>query len=354
MSETAFILHNCTKAMFGSSEAIHLVEQKSRLEQAVLSNDPSLTLDTSKSLLESIFKTILSDRIAAPDLGQDFKPLYKNVRDVLVLNQDVEANEILKKLTNAIVHNIAELRNKYGSASHGDDGCYENPIQMPEAEMVAHIVDGMGGFLLKKNKDLNDPEFAQRIYYNDYAEFNDWLDSQNESIKIPVDQASPILFSVFLFTHDVSVYRAMLLQYIQTEKEDADVSEDTSLVEIVSKPSPVLVTGREQHGEPSEVPSMGNIYIADDKDTPVIATLLEIGVEQEVEPARIQLIAEKLSKELNALKTVDWQVRENIQSQMRTTMRITLRKLGYPIGHRDDAIAAIMEYLLTEDAREND
>jgi hypothetical protein len=106
--------------------------------------------------------------------------------------------------------------------------------------------------------------------------------------------------------------------------------------------------------EVDDIPSLGKVYIADDKDTPVIATLLENSAKHEVEPARIQLIAEKLRKDLHALKTVDWQIRDTIQSQMRTNMRITLRKFGYPIGQRDESIAAIMEYLLAEDAREND
>ena len=106
----------------------------------------------------------------------------------------------------------------------------------------------------------------------------------------------------------------------------------------------VALTDIKQDDSPSQ------IYIADDKDSPVIATLLEIGVEQEIDPARIQLIAEKLTEELNFLKTVDWYKRENIQSQMRTSMRVILRKLSYPTSHRDEVIVAIMDYLINEEA----
>ena len=128
------------------------------------------------------------------------------------------------------------------------------------------------------------------------------------------------------------------------------VAEDRREYELEQSAKRVKQAKASSDDEPDDIPAMGHVYVADDKDTPVIATLLEMGVEQQVEPARIQLIAEKLSKELNALKTVDWQVRENIQSQMRTTMRITLRKLGYPIGQRDEVIDAIMEYLKNEEA----
>lgn len=46
---------------------------------------------------------------------------------------------------------------------------------------------------------------------------------------------------------------------------------------------------------------------------------------------------------------MDWQTRDNIQSQMRASMRITLRKLGYPVNQRDGAITGIMEYLVAEE-----
>ena len=101
---------------------------------------------------KAIFKTILSDRVATPNLDQDLSPLYRSVREVLPLNQDAAANEILKRLTNSIVHSVAELRNNYGAASHGNDGYFESPIEMPEAEMVARVVDGMAGFLFLKHK----------------------------------------------------------------------------------------------------------------------------------------------------------------------------------------------------------
>jgi hypothetical protein len=97
-----------------------------------------------------------------------------------------------------------------------------------------------------------------------------------------------------------------------------------------------------------------HVFVGDDKDSPVIASILHTHAASQVEPGRIQLIAEKLAKDLDKLKTIDWRIRENIQSQMRTNMRITLRKFGYPIGQRDESIAAIMEYLLAEDARDND
>lgn len=333
MTDVAFILQSCTKAIAGEKETTYLLEQKSRLEQAVSSKDPGLTLDTSKALLESIFKTIISDRVAEPNLGQDLSPLYKNVRDVLALNQDAQASDILKRLTNSIVHNVGELRNKYGAASHGDDGCYENPIQMPEAEMIAHLVDGMGGFLYKKHKDLSDPELAQRIYYSDYSEFNDWLDSQNNPIKIPIEEAKEIPFSTFLFTYDVISYRAMLLQFNSTEETDA--TEDNMV-------SDVEVTYQVENQEPEIIKDL-------DEDELQIAHILFQYNESELESEVLSELSQEMAGILSNLRVFEWFKKESAIASVRSYLRVILRKSNYPIDRREPVLLDIVEYLMSQD-----
>lgn len=148
MSETGFYLSSSTRAIAGSENAVNLIRQKERVEQAMASGDPALVLDTSKAFLESIFKTILSDRIENPDLDKKMSPLFVDVRNALSLNRDENARGLIRNISGAIVHNVAELRNKFGAASHGDDGYFDNPIGITEAEFVAQVVDGLAGFLL--------------------------------------------------------------------------------------------------------------------------------------------------------------------------------------------------------------
>jgi hypothetical protein len=88
------------------------------------------------------------------------------------------------------------------------------------------------------------------------------------------------------------------------------------------------------------------IFVSNDSDTSAIAALLHGRGETGVERGRIELIAETLSRDLSKLKTVDWYERESIQSKMRTRIRITLRKLGYPANYRDKAIDKVMHYLI--------
>jgi hypothetical protein len=104
--------------------------------------------------------------------------------------------------------------------------------------------------------------------------------------------------------------------------------------------------------ETVEVSTPTHVYVADDIDTVSVAAILESSAESAVEPGRIQMIAEKVVAELNKLKTVDWEVRETIQSQMRSKMRITLRRFGYPVGHRDKVTDTILQYMIDEKGRE--
>jgi len=223
MSEDVTLLHSSTRAISNSQDAIYLIEQKERIESAITRQDAALVLDTCKAYLESLFKTVLKDRDASLNSTLDMSPLYRAVRDVIPLNRDTDACTILTRLTNQIVHCVAELRNKYGAASHGDDGYYENPIQMVEAEMVVQCVDGLAAFIYTKHKEQNDPQLAARIHYSDYPEFNDFMDLQHEGYSLQLSDRHhlSITASELIFRTDVSAYREMLLQYISTEAEDA-------------------------------------------------------------------------------------------------------------------------------------
>ena len=239
MGDVEFILPSMSKAIVGSEEALHLLEQKQRVENSVLINDPALTLDTSKALLETILKTILKDRVANPNLSQDMGPLYKDVKANLVFNRDAKARGIFEKLIGAIVHNVPELRNEFGASSHGKDGHYVSPIEMPEAEMVAYLVDGVSGFLLRKNRLLANPEYSQRIYYMDHEEFNDYLDTSYDPIDLKINNSSPIPYSKILFDQEPEAYKESLLQFLNREEEEyeeqqtIEISTNPELTEIV-------------------------------------------------------------------------------------------------------------------------
>ncbi|MEB1550630.1 FRG domain-containing protein [Xanthomonas campestris pv. campestris] len=64
---------------------------------------------------------------------------------------------------------------------------------------------------------------------------------------------------------------------------------------------------------------------------------------QQVEPGRIPLIAQALAKVIAANKVVDWDKREAIQAHMRTSIRVLLRKYGYPLNVREMVVERILD-----------
>jgi hypothetical protein len=192
------------------------------VEHSILINDPALTLDTSKALLETTLKTILKDRIVNPNLSQDMNPLYKDVKANLMFNRDDKVRSIFEILISAIVHAVPQLRNEFGASSHGKDGYYVSPIEMPEAEMIAYLVDGVSGFLLRKNRLLANPEYSQRIHYEDYEEFNDYLDTSYDSVDLKINNSPPITYSRALFGLDRDAYTEYLIQFNDQKEEDED------------------------------------------------------------------------------------------------------------------------------------
>ncbi|MHB8101057.1 MAG: abortive infection family protein [Methanosarcina sp.] len=222
MSSFEFILPSTSKALAGSESALHLLEQKQRTELSVARNDPALMLDTSKALLEATYKTILTDRGVTFNTSDDMNMLYKQVKNIMTYNRDDEAKGMLEKLIGVIAHWVPELRNKFGASSHGKDGYFLNPIETPEAEMVVHLVDGMAGFLLIKNRMLSTPENSQRIYYPDHEEFNEYLDTSNDPLDLKINGSKPIPYSKFLFDYEPEAYKEYLIQFLTQKKEEEE------------------------------------------------------------------------------------------------------------------------------------
>jgi hypothetical protein len=236
MSDREFILQSTSKAIADSKEALHLLEQKQRVENSVLRNDPALTLDTSKALLETTYKTILKDIVENPDLSKTMIPLYEDVKANLLFNRDDKARNILENIIGEIAKGVPQLRNKFGASSHGKDGHYISPIEMPEAEMVAYLVDGVSGFLLRKSRLLANPEYSQRIYYEDYEEFNDYLDTSYDSVDLKINNSTPIPHSKALFVLDRDGYTEYLIQFNNQKEEEEltfEISTNSELTEIV-------------------------------------------------------------------------------------------------------------------------
>ncbi|MFM5239035.1 abortive infection family protein [Aeromonas veronii] len=224
MTDNVFRLRLSTQAIAETEAAIHLIEQKERLESAIQAQDTALSIDLSKAFLESIFKTIISDRVENPDLRKEFFPLFRDVKDNLTFSNNDDIAEKLSRLAGMIVNVTNELRNRHGAASHGNDGYHQSELTISDVQFITSSVDGLAAFLYKKHRETLEPDNHHRIQYNDYPDFNDWLDGQYDGFSMQLSEQLTIAYtaSQMLFNHDLAMYREMLLQYNSTENEDDD------------------------------------------------------------------------------------------------------------------------------------
>lgn len=116
-----------TKAMAVHFDAAHIADQIKRIEGSIES-DPALAIGTAKELVESCFKTILSERgigFDKEDLPQLGKKVFASLK---LLPDDIPdaakgAKTIKVMLSNlaTVVQGVAEIRGLYGTG-HGKHG----------------------------------------------------------------------------------------------------------------------------------------------------------------------------------------------------------------------------------------
>lgn len=109
-------------------DAKHLAEQIKRIENSI-NDDPALAIGTSKELIETCCKTILSERgksiAGTPDIPTLTKATLKELKLVPEgVNDASRGSDVIKRLLQnlgTIGNGLAELRGLYGTG-HGKDG----------------------------------------------------------------------------------------------------------------------------------------------------------------------------------------------------------------------------------------
>lgn len=178
-------------------------------------SSPGLVIENCKSLVESIFKTILveADSKTEYDLKNcDISNLYKQVKKVLFFEEKGYCN-IIGSFGTA----ISEFRNKLGEISHGKDICtLENnrgALFDDEILFLLSITDNISYFLLNYYKNLY-PAYAKKrkeLEYDDNKKFNDWFDETEDMVIVG---GVSLLPSRILFGGDIEAYKTSLSEYL--------------------------------------------------------------------------------------------------------------------------------------------
>lgn len=184
-----------------------------------LDSAPGLVIENCKSLLESIFKTVLVEvnHKTAEDLKDlNIGTLYKQVKTCLFLEKRGYCN-VIGSFTKA----LAEFRNALGETSHGKD-IYtlennRNALFHDEVNFLIATTDSISFFLLSYYTNLH-PSLAEKrkeLKYADNSDFNDWFDQTESPVNVGGISLSP---SKTLFDGDTEAYKVQLEVYQEKDE----------------------------------------------------------------------------------------------------------------------------------------
>jgi hypothetical protein len=210
---------------------LHIEEQVKALELAV-SDNTGLAFDLARTLIESVCKTIITERGSTFNNSDDLPRLFRTVTRTLpflplAVATNTAARRSLEQTLNGLntaIQGICELRNTFGFASHGRDG--PGPaMEDVQAVLAAQAADAIVGFLYRIHKqDLSRPR-SLPLEYDDHLDFNEWIDEQNELVRIFTLEykSSEVLFNV-----DPQAYHDLLAEY-KRESEAAAAREESEV-----------------------------------------------------------------------------------------------------------------------------
>ncbi|ACT96438.1 abortive infection family protein [Dyadobacter fermentans] len=168
--------------------------------------NPDICIETCKSLLEGISKFILK-KIDTTYNGQaidnlDFHQIVK--KSSLKLGEYSLSFEVdfVRKLED-LMKVVGNIRNKRGDISHGRLSPKEIKSDLLFSDLVMSITDSVLHYKLKCFCDVN---LAKEIRYEDYMNFNEWLDTVN-----PIGSIS---YSKALFDQEIKTYKQQLFDYL--------------------------------------------------------------------------------------------------------------------------------------------
>ena len=219
MAGIPFQMHGAREILQLSAGATTIERHIEALEEAVESN-PSLAFDLARSLVESVCKTILTDRGDNPEqLG--FKELLKKTYLAIQLVPDshVTKPQVIENLQNIIegfetvIQALTNLRHSEGMASHGKDA-YADQLEAAQARLAAQSADVIVRYLYMAHKNYQVPAKARGLRYEDNPPFNKYIDESNGAVQIFELSYQP---SEVLFELDEDAYRSALSEFLTEE-----------------------------------------------------------------------------------------------------------------------------------------
>ena len=216
-STSRFQMAGTRSAILDGPIAEFIGQQIDAIENA-MESVPDFAFDLSKTLIESVCKTVLADIGQSADPNWDALKLLKETTNRLNLlprnhPDPAKARDSVEKTLRGMlqtVQGLCEFRNNYGMASHGRDA-FSARLELRQATLAAQAADTIVSFLYRIHRDAHSQTPGGRVHYEDRPDFNEAFDHDNESIRL---SQLGLLPSHVLFQCDQEAYKAALSDYI--------------------------------------------------------------------------------------------------------------------------------------------
>ena len=185
------------------------------IENTIEAN-PALCIETCKSLIEGICKTVLTNKNISYAEDCKFQGLVKQTIEELTVSTQCYKEKLceLARRIASVAQTIAEIRNDSGFASHGQD-IKTIPVNSTLSLFTCKISDVIGGFILHYYKAHNSLHKNSRIHYEDCQGFNEYFDELN-----PFTVGNLTLSaSDALYNQDYEAYKEEYFYYLEIKDE---------------------------------------------------------------------------------------------------------------------------------------
>ena len=218
------IMERLRRVIDGKEQWERLISYIELIENNIDEN-PNVSLDGAKSILEAICKTILENKgenyRADSTLNRLVKKTYQ-IMPVFIALENSDQQSALRILGSleSIASSIGEFRNRYGFFSHGQD-LQSQIFDRYLVDLVFEVTDVLSSSLIRAHeKDYKD---RKRIFYEDHTEFNKWFDETNGVIEVGGIIISP---SKALFEQDIEAYKENMWEYVSDADNNSEIKND--------------------------------------------------------------------------------------------------------------------------------
>jgi hypothetical protein len=221
-------MHGCRAAVLPIAAAFE--PQIQALEESI-QRVPDFAFDLSKTLVESVCRTVLADLGTPADHTWDCPKLLRETTNRLSLlppghpNAGATRESIERTIRGLLqtIQGLCELRNSFGMASHGRDISAAR-LGQRQATLAAQAADTIVSFLYRTHRDALAERPADRVYYDDHPDFNRWLDEEFDVVTIGQETLAP---SKVLYHTAINGYKLSLTEFLNAPPENASNEEST-------------------------------------------------------------------------------------------------------------------------------